>query len=183
MLFMLINRLKQNFPVFREPVETNSNLAAVMVILYEKYSKPYILLIRRSPFLKIHGGEIGFPGGRYETKDGDLFETARRETREEMGLWIEDSLIIGRLPTVTTARTAIEIAPFVAVIDHAPIYTPNPSEVEEVFDIPLIPLLSTQAPDRSFHRSLNMVDFWYRENRIWGASAKILRQLTLLQSH
>ena len=178
-MLLLINRLKQDYPVFREPVEPSPRLAAVMVVLYEKKSKSYITLIRRSYDLKNHAGEIGFPGGGYEKKDGDLLETARRETQEELNLLVKESMIIGRLPPVNTL-TGFNVTPFVALIDHEPVYSPNHREVNEVIDIPLIPLLETQVPDQKFKASMNMVEFWYRKNRIWGATSKILLQLAQL---
>ena len=178
----LINRLKQDYPVFREPVKPNPHLAAVMVMLYENKRKTHIILIRRSYDLKIHAGEIAFPGGKYEKKDGDLFETARREMREELNIWVEESLVIGRLPNVTTL-TGFKLAPFVAFIDHQPLYDPNGAEVNEVLDIPLVPLLATQTPSRGIKASIGMIDFRYRENRIWGATAKILHQLRRLKTH
>ncbi len=181
-MLLLINRLKQDYPVLREPVEPNPQLAAVMVLLYEKKGLTHIILIRRSYNLKRHGGEIGFPGGLYETIDEHLLATALRETREELNLCVEESLVIGRLPAVTT-RTGFQVTPFVALIDHEPKYSPNDAEVEEVYDIPLIPLLGTQAPDPSFKVTMDMIVFWYRENRIWGATAKILRQLARLKTH
>ena len=59
----------------------------------------------------------------------------------------------------------------------------NDKEVDEVFDIPLNPLLGTQTPDPSFKSSIGLVCFWYRENRIWGATAKILKQIAELKAH
>ena len=38
-MFLLINRLKKHYPVFREPVEPSPSLAAVLVLLFEKEEK------------------------------------------------------------------------------------------------------------------------------------------------
>ena len=56
----------------------------------------------RSKQLKIHPGEMSFPGGRYEEEDGNLLSTALRETREEIGLDLNGVLVNATLPVVTT---------------------------------------------------------------------------------
>tara|TARA_B100000686_G_scaffold340526_1_gene416375 strand:- start:266 stop:811 length:546 start_codon:yes stop_codon:yes gene_type:complete len=180
-MFLLLNKLKRNYPIFREPVEPNPYLAAVMVVIYEKRGKNHIILIRRSYDLKNHAGEIAFPGGKYEEKDGDLLETARRETQEELNFWIKEPLVIGRLHSVTTL-TGFNVAPFVAFIDYEPVYNPNNLEVDEVLDIPLIPLLETQSTGSDPKNSIEMVKFYYKDSRIWGATAKILYQLAKLKT-
>ena len=178
-MILLVNRLKQKFPVFKGEPPNDKVSAAVMVILYLKEGNPHIILIRRSRDLRRHPGEIGFPGGVFEEEDENLLVTAQRETSEEISVWVEEALIIGRLDKVKTL-TGFEITPFVAIVDHIPIYEPNFNEVEHIFDIPLFSLLTTQHPDTGFKRSMKMIAFWHKENRIWGATAKILRELAAL---
>ena len=179
-MILFLNRIKQEFPVFKGEAPTDSMTAAVMVILYFKGDKPHVVLIRRSRDLRRHAGEIGFPGGMYEEEDENLLKTAQRETSEEINLWVEEALIIGRLKSVVTL-TGFEITPFVALIDHIPNYEPNFSEVEQILDIPFFPLLTTQHPDTGYKASMEMIAFWHKENRVWGATAKILRQLAELK--
>jgi len=179
-MILLVNRIKQEFPVFKGEPPTDNTSAAVMVILYLKEGNPHIILIRRSRDLRRHPGEIGFPGGVFEEGDENLLVTAQRETSEEIDVWVEEALIIGRLDKVKTL-TGFEITPFIALIDHVPTYEPNFNEVEQIFDIPLFPLLTTQHPDTGFKSSMKMIAFWHKENRIWGATAKILRELAGLK--
>tara|TARA_B100001123_G_C14799307_1_gene823730 strand:- start:64 stop:600 length:537 start_codon:yes stop_codon:yes gene_type:complete len=177
----MINRIKKQFPVFKgEPPKDNMK-AAVMVILYFRNGNLHIILIRRSRELNRHPGEIGFPGGVFEKKDKNLLVTAQRETVEEINLWVEEALVIGRLDSVTTL-TGFEITPFVALIDHIPSYEPNFEEVEKVFNIPLFPLLKTQEPGSNLKNSVRMIAFWHKGNKIWGATSKILSQLACLKN-
>ena len=59
--------------------------SAVMVILLDTGSDISLVLTQRAAHLPKHPGQISFPGGRAEPEDADLLDTARRETREEVG--------------------------------------------------------------------------------------------------
>ena len=85
-------------------------------------------MIKRGLHLKSHAGEIGFPGGGYEEeKDKNLFTTALRETREEIGVHVETSKVIAQLPIVIT-RLGFEITPFVAVLSESGLCAPGDTD-------------------------------------------------------
>ena len=58
--------------------------ASVLVVIYG--SEPRVIMTEKPRSLKIHAGEISFPGGKREGRDRDLLDTALRETAEEIGL-------------------------------------------------------------------------------------------------
>jgi 8-oxo-dGTP pyrophosphatase MutT (NUDIX family) len=175
-LFMISSHLKNRFPVVRKSVELHAQRAAVLVILFNKNSKTHVLMTKRALHLKIHAGEISFPGGVMELDDEHLLNTAMRETMEEIGLDVDASKVIGCLPNVQT-RTGFEITPFVAIIESLPGLTVSEEEVDEVLEMPLTALLSTHQRDVGYKPADNMVVYWFGCHRIWGASAKILRQI------
>ena len=134
--------------------------------------------------LKFHAGEISFPGGKLDDDDSDLLQTALRETSEEIGLEITKEQVIGQLEPVITLNSGFLILPFVAVIDAIPKLTAN-SEVEKIFHIELEPFLKTMAndPNPSHNIIQEMYTFEYQNQIVWGASARILRQIqNLLKS-
>ena len=53
--------------------------------LYEDDGETWIILTRRSAALRVHSGEVSFPGGGQDPGE-DLRDTARREACEEVGL-------------------------------------------------------------------------------------------------
>jgi 8-oxo-dGTP pyrophosphatase MutT (NUDIX family) len=175
-LFMITANLKNNFPVVRESVALHAQRAAVLVILFNKNSKTHVLMTKRSLDLKIHAGEISFPGGIMEPDDEHLMNTALRETIEEIGLDVDASQVIGCLPRVQT-RTGFEITPYVAILQSLPDLTISEEEVHEVLEMPLTALLSTHQRDVGYKPAEKMVVYWFKCHRIWGASAKILRQI------
>jgi len=178
-LFLLTTQLKNHYPVVREPVAPHPQTSAVLVILFLKNSQAHVLMTKRSPHLKRHAGEISFPGGVVEKEDADLLHTALRETQEEIGIEVDPSLVIGCLDKVRTL-TGFEITPFVTLLKFRPQYKICREEVCEVLEIPLAPLLATQQRDVGYKLSDAMVVYWYRHHRIWGASAKIIKQIESL---
>ena len=176
-LIFITNKLKNQFPLNQQAVEPHPKKAAILVMLYPKHNETYILMIKRALHLKSHAGEIGFPGGVYEKdEDKSLLATALRETQEEVGVQVEASQVIAQLPIVNT-RLGFEITPFVSVFSAAMEFKLQEDEVEEILEIPLASLLATQQRDVSFSPEQDMVMYWFKQNRVWGASAQILREI------
>ena len=156
-----------------------NKLASVLVVIYG--TEPYVLMTEKPKHLKFHAGEISFPGGKLDTSDSDLLETALRETREEIGLDIPREKVIGQLAPVTTLNSGFTIIPFVAIVDEISKLTAN-AEVEKIFEIPLHPFLKTMAddPDPNHHSIQEMFIFSFEDKTIWGASARVLNQIVKL---
>lgn len=153
-----------------------SKLSSVLIIIYN--NPPKILMTKKSSHLKIHAGEIAFPGGKYEDDDADLLCTALRETREELGLNISRSEVIGQLIPVRTLNSNFTIVPFVSVLRSLPKITCN-LEVEQVLHIPVDRFLKTlrDDPDPTHNIIQEMYTFTFEGHLIWGASARILKQI------
>ena len=159
------------------PAELDENeLASVLIIIYGK--EPTILMTEKAKTLKAHAGEIAFPGGKWCEKDRDLLETALRETAEELDIRISRKQVIGQLEPVITLNSKYMITPFVAILDKIYPLKPN-SEVNSVLHIPLEPFLKTMDEDmHPEHRSIKeMYTFTFEKYQIWGASARMLRQI------
>ncbi|MEX1052911.1 MAG: CoA pyrophosphatase [Nitrosopumilaceae archaeon] len=159
-----------------------TKLAAVLVVIYG--SESTIIMTQRPKTMNLHAGEISFPGGTWKQDDMDLLVTALREAKEEINLDISRQQIIGQLRTVTTLNSGFTIIPFVTIQSDIPKLKPN-SEIEEILHIPLFPLLKTIEDDRDpSHKSIQeMYTFRYQNKLIWGASARILKQMINLLSN
>ena len=128
--------------------------------------------------MKFHAGEISFPGGKFDSNDSDLLDTALRETSEEIGLNVRKDQVIGQLTPVMTLNSGFLILPFVSLLNEIPTLVAN-SEVENILHIPLNSFLKTIAKDTD--PSHNLIDdiytFQYDDQIVWGASARILKQI------
>lgn len=153
--------------------------AAVLLLLYEKEGQPYILLTRRTHEVEHHKGETSFPGGACDSEDCDLLTTSLRETEEEIGVRAGDVEILGRLDDIVTI-TSFVVSPFVGVLS-SPSYpfAVNTREVAELVDVPLEHLLDERNLEHSVRelqgRLLPIYTYHYGDHRIWGATARILK--------
>ena len=176
-LFLIKTKLKNQFPIIPQTFEPHPQKAAVLVILYPKQGTTHVLMTKRALHLNSHPGEIGFPGGVYEEDDNEnLLATALRETNEEIGVQVESSKVIAQLPIVNT-RLGFEITPFVSILPETPVFKPEKDEVEEILEIPYNSLLAKKQRDLGSKPEQNMVIYWFKHHRIWGASAKILQKI------
>ena len=154
--------------------------AAVLVPIVERPQGMSVLLTQRASHLKNHPGQISFPGGRMESADTSPWETALRETEEEIGLsrrhvslagYLSDHIVItGYLvtPVVGFVRPGFDL-----VLDR--------TEVDDVFEVPLDFILDpvNHVPrERHFGgHTFRAHDIPYEGRNIWGATAGMLMTL------
>jgi len=103
-----------------------------------------VLLTRRSAKLRAHAGQWALPGGRVGERETPL-DAVLRELREEIGLDLETSDLLGRLDDYPT-RSGYVITPFVFGGGADPVLNPNPDEVARVYRIGLHELCRPDSP-------------------------------------
>lgn len=167
-------------PDFARDDRSAFTLAAVLVPLVDRPQGVSVLLTQRTANLTSHAGQISFPGGRAEPHDQDAVATALRETVEEVGVDEKHVEIVGLLDTYETG-TGYSITPVVGFIAPSFSLTPDPSEVEEVFEVPLAFVLDPRNHQRH-SRYFNGIERHFHampfEGRyIWGATAGMLVNL------
>lgn len=162
------------------PAGTRLRPAAVLVPLVERSGGPRVLLTRRTEALRLHPGQVSFPGGRIEPDDRDPVSAALREASEEVGLEAGLSHPQGYLDAFATI-TGFHVYPVVARVDDAFRPRPDPGEVAEAFEVPLAFLLdpanlrTVQLPYQG--RLRQVFEFRHGGHRIWGATAAMLLNL------
>jgi len=133
--------------------------------------------------LNVKAAGIELLDGKWCAKDHELIETAIRETKEELHLEVSKDLVVGQLDSVITLNSKYRITPFIAILDTVPSLIAN-SEVESILHIPLGSFLNTMAEDNlPEHRSIKeMHTFTFEKYNVWGASARMLKQINVLLS-
>ena len=152
----------------------------MLVPLVEHPGGTTVLLTRRTEHLTHHAGQVSFPGGRVEDRDGSCIAAALRETDEEIGLPADRLAPVGLLDDYETV-TGFLVTPVVAAVAPGFALEPDPGEVAEVFEVPLDYLLDpdnhgigARMRDGSLRRYFQIR---YRQHNIWGATAGMLMNL------
>jgi 8-oxo-dGTP pyrophosphatase MutT (NUDIX family) len=158
---------------------SGSSVAAVLAPIYERDGELHAVFIRRHAGLRLHAGQISFPGGRPEDGDSDLAATALREAHEEIGLDPSAVTLIGALAPTPTIVTDIAIHPLVGVIERPDWWLPAAAEVDAVLEAPLRALASTHHVITVERNGLRLPTDAYTigGDTIWGATGRILTDL------
>jgi 8-oxo-dGTP pyrophosphatase MutT (NUDIX family) len=154
--------------------------AAVLVPVVAREGGATVLLTERAHGLRMHSGQIAFPGGRIDTGDASPLAAALRESFEEIGLAPELISPLGTLDPYLTS-TGFNVTPIVALVAPSLSLCLNPAEVADVFEAPLAFLMDPA------HHEVHTRDWNGRQRRyyampwqgryIWGATAGMLRRL------
>lgn len=162
--------------------------AGVLLLFYDLNGETHLLFTRRTDLVEHHKGQICFPGGSQEATDPDLLCTALRETFEEVGVQPEHVEPIGQLHDIVSRGSNFVITPYVGVV-HTPLPYPfahAQHEVEEILEVPLAGLLDEANVIREAQRmegeDVETLSYRFGDHVIWGATARILRQLLELLS-
>jgi 8-oxo-dGTP pyrophosphatase MutT (NUDIX family) len=154
--------------------------AAVLIPLFKKNGQTHLLFTRRTEKVAYHKKQISFPGGRQDPGE-DLLTTALREAQEEMGIEPKDVTLLGELDDVCTVSSPFCISPFVALIPYPYSFQINRDEIDGIIEIPIAAFLHEakfRQEIRDRNGRLTPVYFYeYQGDTIWGATARILKQL------
>jgi 8-oxo-dGTP pyrophosphatase MutT (NUDIX family) len=158
--------------------------AAVAVVLREADTGVEFIVIHRAhrrgdPW----SGHMALPGGRQHPSDPDLFATAVRETREEVGVdLVQDGELVGHLDDLRAIGRGklldLIITPFVCAVTAPVTLIPNRAEVQSTFWVPLASLRRHDARGVFRHtfagQEIEHPAFLYQGHTIWGLTHRIL---------
>ena len=111
--------------------------SAVFIGIVTMEESEYIVLEKRAFHIR-QGGEISFPGGKYEVSDKTTENTAIRETIEELGVSKEKIRVLGKFGTLVSPNGII-LEVYAGYIDIESIeeLNYNRDEVERVLLVPI----------------------------------------------
>jgi 8-oxo-dGTP pyrophosphatase MutT (NUDIX family) len=154
--------------------------AAVLIPLVNKPEGIQVLLTQRASHLYNHAGQVSFPGGRIDPEDTNTQITALRETEEEIGLGRDKIEILGSLKEYFIP-SGFKVSPWVGWVNPPISLTPDPFEVDHIFEVPLSFFFDPQRhhlkQDEFEGRQRRYYVFEYQEKTIWGATAGMLVDL------
>ena len=161
-------------PRAREPGEDWRRAAVLVPIVLEPKGARVVYTLRTGD-LEDHAGQVSFPGGSPEPRDGSLLATALRETEEEIGLRPDTVEILGEIEEMYVPPSRFLVRPFVGLLSEQAELVLAPEEVEAIFSVSLEELMSPEA----FEKVVWEREGWLHEvpifavggHEIWGATA------------
>jgi 8-oxo-dGTP pyrophosphatase MutT (NUDIX family) len=156
--------------------------AAVLVALSAQNDDVSVLIIKRTDTLRHHSGQYALPGGSRDPGDETAVATALREAHEEVGIAPGDVRVLGVLDDLATITNFV-VTPVVGWIPQPYPLTLNTAEVAFAVHLPLRAFLEppteTPVPPTATRASFERVvlSFDVDGHVIWGATARILREL------
>jgi 8-oxo-dGTP pyrophosphatase MutT (NUDIX family) len=160
--------------------------SAVAAVLRFDRGSPDVLLMKRAERPgDSWSGHISLPGGREAPGDPDLHATAVRETREEVGLHLDQNArLIGQLDTIqAVARGRVRpltITPFVFVQTRQMALELG-HEAVNAFWFPLERAISGELSDSFEYRfggdALRLPCWRYEDHVIWGLTYRMMDHL------
>ena len=168
---------------FTDPrqVPASARESGVLVLLFPIDGKVHTCLLKRPGHMKVHAGQVGFPGGSREPGDTSTLETSLREAHEETGVEISILEIVTPLTPLYVPVSGFMIYPYLAWSSQIPRFTPQPSEVEKILLYPLpsgtakLPVTTSLTHTVTGWREVPSLPF--EGEIIWGATAMILSEV------
>jgi 8-oxo-dGTP pyrophosphatase MutT (NUDIX family) len=183
---MTIDDIRRRLRLHRSVAVEGAGLAraAVAVVLRQAEAGPEFIVIHRAhrrgdPW----SGHMALPGGRQHPSDHDLFITAARETREEVGVDLERyGEWLGSLDDLRAMGHGrpvdLIITPLVCAVTAPVTLTPDRREVQSAFWVPLASLRRHEARGTFRHtlagHEIEHPAFICHGHTIWGLTHRIL---------
>ena len=144
--------------------------AAVSMIFREDN---HFCMIRRAIKENDHwSGHMAFPGGREESRDLNLQQTALRETREEIGLDLRRDQYLGRLSNLEYPE--LQVSAFVYRLQQEAEFRLEQKEVASVHWLPFDVFLDPSRRERMQHsykgKDYDLPIVYVGEANVWGIS-------------
>lgn len=161
----------------------NARKASVLLCFYERKDELYLTLIKRTTYDGPHSGQISFPGGKPVSLDSSLWDTAKREFKEELGVDLSSASPLLTLSRVYIPPSNFLVTPFVAVVKKKPFFHLDSREVALKIDISLYELIHLKIKQcpilEGNHKGVVVPCYVYEGHMIWGATAMVLSEFIL----
>jgi 8-oxo-dGTP pyrophosphatase MutT (NUDIX family) len=176
-----MERLEELKRVARE--KDTAKRAGVLSLFYpsEDFETRLILILRKT-YKGVHSAQVGFPGGKFETEDKSIQDTALRETEEEVGVSRETISVLKKLTEIYIPPSNFFVQPFLGITTELPKFVAQQNEVEALIEVTLRDFMddvniSTQRLTTSYATSIDVPAFNLNGHIVWGATAMMLNEV------
>lgn len=144
-----------------------------------------LLFILRKKYPGVHSNQVGFPGGKKEKTDKDLFQTALRETSEEVGVPGQSVEVMKELSEVYIPPSNFMVTPFLGIYKNPQPFILQESEVEQLIEVNFTDVIDDanlvqQNLTTSYAKNIEVPAFKLNGHIVWGATAMMLNEIKML---
>ncbi len=161
-----------------------SKRAGVSVLFHPINNKIFFTLILRNEYDGAHSKQISFPGGKTEKNDKNIYDTALRETNEEIGINIDQIKLIRKLENLYIPLSNYDINPYMVYASKKLDFYKDKNEVQEIINIDLDKLLNADnvVHKKGLYISNKYLEtfvpaYKFNDHFVWGATAMILSEV------
>lgn len=157
--------------------------AGVLALFYpNKNNQTTFILILRNTYKGVHSAQVAFPGGKLETQDASLQDTALRETFEEVGVPIDTVQIVQKISQVYIPPSNFYVQPFIGITPNTPKFIKQDKEVEALIEVDLEHFLDhksliSKKVKTSYSVEVEVPAFKLNNYVVWGATAMMLSEI------
>lgn len=179
----MLETLKRSLASQQEPFHSDSKKrrGAVGVLIKEEAEDLWLLMIKRGENPRDPwSGQMAFPGGHADSRDGTLFDTVAREAVEEVGINVHNQQFLGCLRNVEPRNSPMVVTPFIFLITER-VHPTTSREAKEILWIPLSFLLDPRNISSIVvpigGEEVSMGCYRYSNRIIWGMSFRIIQEI------
>ncbi|MEM0097025.1 MAG: CoA pyrophosphatase [Conexivisphaerales archaeon] len=160
-----------------KPIPTNVGQWAAVAIIIDNSRNSTLIVKRIARRNDPWSGDVAFPGGRYNSVDRDLVETAIRETLEETGIDLNSSNFMGTMEIYKPSNELlVKVLPVVFYANKIDNVKISKEELESFYWLPLDLRNTTLLKQKmkGFYENWTLI---YNGITIWGMTYRILKSL------
>jgi 8-oxo-dGTP pyrophosphatase MutT (NUDIX family) len=166
-------------------INANPTKAAVVICCYTNTNNEITFpLIKRQTYTGIHSAQISLPGGKEDSLDQNLWDTAKRELNEELGVDLRKLNKLYKLSQLFIPPSNFIVTPYLAYNSSLPKFIINKREVSEIINVTIDQLVDLKKTNRkisnSYLKDYSVPGYIIKKHFVWGATAMILKEFKVL---